>query len=138
MDAYFASVLIGGMEEQVLVIVDYQPAWVDRFEIERDRICGALGSEVRDIEHVGSTSVPGLAAKPIVDIMVTVDDVDDEARYSPQMEILGYHLRVREPAHRMFRTPECDVHVHFGWLAAAMLSGTSCFETGCDRTRGTR
>ena len=64
-----------------------------------------------DIEHVGSTSVPDLGAKPIVDIQVEVDGLD-EARDIPPLEAVGYVLRVREPTHLMVRTPERDVHVH--------------------------
>ena len=66
----------------------------------------------RRIEHVGSTSVPGLAAKPIVDISVGVDDPDDDAAFVPALIGAGYSLRVIEPEHRMFRSPQRDVHVH--------------------------
>ena len=75
----------------------------------------ALGSAAWRIEHIGSTSVPGLAAKPIIDILVVVKDSADESLYLRQMEAAGYVLRVREPdwyEHRMFRTPDKDVHVH--------------------------
>ncbi len=65
---------------------------------------------------MGSTAVPGLGAKPIVDIMVTVDDPDDEASYGPALEGAGYEIRVREPDHRMYRTPKRDVQVHV-WTA---------------------
>ena len=75
-----------------------------------------LGSVARRIGHVGSTAVPGLAAKPIVDISVSVDDVDHDEVYRPAMERAGYELRVLELGHRMFRTPGRDVHVHF-WPA---------------------
>ena len=78
-------------------------------------ITDALGSAARRIEHIGSTSVPGLAAKPIIDILVVVKDSADESVYLRQMEAVGYVLRVREPdwhEHRMFRTPDKDVHVH--------------------------
>jgi GrpB-like predicted nucleotidyltransferase (UPF0157 family) len=78
-------------------------------------VAGALGRAALRIEHIGSTSVPGLAAKPIIDILVVVADSADEAAYLPQLEAAGYALRVREPdwnEHRMFRTPERDVHVH--------------------------
>jgi len=64
---------------------------------------------------VGSTSVPGLAAKPIGDILLVVEDSGDEDAYLPALEAAGYVLRVREPdfeEHRMLRTPEKDVHVH--------------------------
>jgi GrpB-like predicted nucleotidyltransferase (UPF0157 family) len=78
-------------------------------------IAGALGSAARRIEHIGSTSVPGLAAKPIIDILVVVKDSAEESVYLRQMEAAGYVLRVREPdwyEHRMFRTSDKDVHVH--------------------------
>jgi GrpB-like predicted nucleotidyltransferase (UPF0157 family)/GNAT superfamily N-acetyltransferase len=94
------------------VIADYDPAWPRRFDAERGRITGALAGAALRIEHVGSTAVPGLAAKPIVDVVVTVSDVGDEASYGPALERAGYELRVREPEHRMFRTPARDVHVH--------------------------
>ncbi len=64
------------------------------------------------IEHISSTAVPGLAAKPIVDVLLTVLDVEEEAAHAPALETAGFVLRVREPGHRMFRTPGRDVHVH--------------------------
>jgi GrpB-like predicted nucleotidyltransferase (UPF0157 family) len=106
------DVLIGGREKRTIVIADYDPAWPARYSAERTRILDAIGPAVRRIEHIGSTSVPGLAAKPIVDILVAVDDPDDEAAFVPALEAAGYVLRVREPGHRMLRTPERDVHVH--------------------------
>lgn len=112
------GVLIGGREERVIEIVEYRPEWVTRFKQERARIEKALGSAARRIEHIGSTAVEGLTAKPIIDVMVTVDDPDDESSYLPPMEGAGYILRVREPGHRMFRTPERDVHIHI-WPAGS-------------------
>ena len=106
------DVLIGGREKRAIVIADYDPAWVTRYEAERAKILGAIGPAVRRIEHIGSTSVPGLAAKPIVDILVAVDDPDDEAAFVPALETAGYVQRVREPGHRMLRTLALDVHVH--------------------------
>jgi len=101
-------VLVGGREKRAVVIADYDAAWPVRYEAERAKILGALGSRALQVEHIGSTSVPGLAAKPIVDILVAVADVEDTA----DLEAAGYVLRVREPGHRMLRTPELDVHVH--------------------------
>lgn len=72
----------------------------------------ALGEVALRVDHIGSTSVAGLVAKPIIDIDVSVSDPDDEVSYLPQMLVAGYLLRVREPGHRMFRTPHLDVHVH--------------------------
>jgi GrpB-like predicted nucleotidyltransferase (UPF0157 family) len=72
----------------------------------------ALGEVARRVEHIGSTSVAGLAAKPIVDILVTVRDVDDESAFVESLVSAGYVLRVREPGHRLFRTPDVGVHAH--------------------------
>jgi GrpB-like predicted nucleotidyltransferase (UPF0157 family) len=110
-EANLDQVLIGGREKREIVIVDYDPAWPARFALERDRIGRALDTSALRIEHIGSTAVPGLAAKPIVDLLVTVADPDDES-VALALEPAGYELRVREPGHRMFRTPERDVHVH--------------------------
>jgi GrpB-like predicted nucleotidyltransferase (UPF0157 family) len=106
------GVLIGGRQPRDIVIADHDDAWPRRFAVERERIAAALGPRALRIDHVGSTSVPGLAAKPIVDIDLSVADVEDETAYLPDLESTGYVLRVREPGHRMVRTPELDVHVH--------------------------
>ena len=112
LDAYLDEVLIGGRDRREIVIVDYDKAWPRRFEIERDRVQRALGAVIRRIEHIGSTAVPGLAAKPIIDVLVTVEDPADDRALPHALEAAGYELRVREPGHRMFRTPARDVHVH--------------------------
>ena len=109
------SALIGGRERREIVIVAYDPAWPARFEQERERIAAALGPRAGVIEHVGSTAVPTLAAKPVVDVLVTVDDAEDEANVTA-LQGAGYVLRVREPGHRMVRRPALDVHVHL-WSA---------------------
>ena len=106
------DVLIGGLEPRAVVIVDYDERWPVRYEHERERLHAALGARAVAIEHVGSTSVPGLAAKPIVDILVTVEAMPGDAELAADLEHAGYALRVREPEHRMFRTPQHDVHVH--------------------------
>lgn len=109
------EVLIGGIEKRKIVVVDYDAHWPDQFRHHATILSRALGARAIRIEHVGSTSVPGLAAKPIVDIDVLVEDPSDEAAYLPAIVQAGYVLRVREPdwhQHRMFRTPELDVHVH--------------------------
>ncbi len=109
------EVLIGGVERRDIVLVAYDAAWVGRFEEHAVRIRAALGERALRIEHIGSTAVPGLAAKAIVDILVVVPDSGDEGSYLPALEKAGYQLRVREPdfhEHRMLRTPERDVHVH--------------------------
>ena len=106
------GVLIGGREQVPIVIVDYDQAWPDRYRLLQERVRDALGPAALRVEHIGSTSVPGLAAKPILDVLVTVRDVEDEAAFVPALEAAGFVLRVREPEHRMFRTPGRDVHLH--------------------------
>jgi GrpB-like predicted nucleotidyltransferase (UPF0157 family) len=107
--------LIGGVEKREIMIVDYDEEWPKKFETHARIIADALGRSALRIEHIGSTSVPGLAAKPIIDILVVVPDSVDESAYLSQLEAARYVLRVREPdwyEHRMFRTPEKDVHIH--------------------------
>ena len=94
---------------------EYDLAWPRLFEREAARIRAVLAGKVRLIEHVGSTSVPGLAAKPIIDIVLAVPDSTDEAAYVPPMESAGYILRIREPEwfeHRLFKGPDTSVNVH--------------------------
>jgi len=104
--------LIGGVEKRQLEVKQYDERWPETFVDHRDRLGTILRGEAVEIEHIGSTSVPGLAAKPIIDIVVAVDDITAEEDYLPQMLAAGYVLRVREPGHRLVRTPELDVHVH--------------------------
>ena len=104
--------LIGGQERREIRIAPYDRSWPQRFRVEQERIVVALGSLALRVDHIGSTSVIGLAAKPIIDIDLTVADPDNEDDYLPQLFAAGYLLRVREPGHRMLRTPDLDVHVH--------------------------
>jgi GrpB-like predicted nucleotidyltransferase (UPF0157 family) len=75
-----------------IVIVDHDPAWAHSAQAEMRRIAGALGAVAVRIDHVGSTSVPGLAAKPIVDLQVSVPDVEDLEAYVGPLERLGYRF----------------------------------------------
>ena len=96
-------------------IVDYDPEWPRLFEREAERIQAALGDRVLLIEHVGSTSVPGLAAKPRIDILLVVADSADEPGYAPALEAAAYVLRIREPdwyEHRVFKGPDTDINLH--------------------------
>ena len=115
LERYLAEVMVGPAEHADIRLRDYDPAWAERFRREAARIHETLGGRKLRIEHIGSTSVPGLVAKPIIDILLVVDDPDDETAYLPALEAAGYELRVREPdfdRHRMLRTPQKDVHVH--------------------------
>ncbi len=96
-------------------IVDYDPEWPRLFDREERRIRAALAERALRVEHVGSTSVPGLAAKPIIDILLAVADSADEASYLPALESAGYRLRIREPGwyeHRVLKGPDTDVNLH--------------------------
>ena len=78
-------------------IMDYDPLWPEVFRREADRVRALLGCQALQIEHTGSTSVPGLAAKPIIDILLVVADSSDEPAYVPILESAGYSLHIREP-----------------------------------------
>jgi GrpB-like predicted nucleotidyltransferase (UPF0157 family) len=96
-------------------IADADPSWPSRFAELAARIRCALGEVALDVDHVGSTSVPGLAAKPIIDIDVTVPDPRDEATYVPALEVAGFRFRVRERRwheHRLFHADEPPANVH--------------------------
>jgi GrpB-like predicted nucleotidyltransferase (UPF0157 family) len=96
-------------------VVDYDPAWPESFRREAERIRGALGERVVLLEHVGSTSVPGLAAKPIIDVLLSVRDSSDEAAWLPDLEAAGYVLVIREPdryQHRCLKGPDTNVNLH--------------------------
>jgi GrpB-like predicted nucleotidyltransferase (UPF0157 family) len=100
---------------EVIRLAEYEAAWPVRFETEAGRIRGALGDVARRAEHVGSTSVPGLAAKPILDVVLEVPDSREEAAYVPPLVALGYELRIREPdwfEHRVLKLFEPDVNLH--------------------------
>jgi GrpB-like predicted nucleotidyltransferase (UPF0157 family) len=98
-----------------IVLADYDPDWPRLYEREAARIRATLGDRVVRLEHVGSTSVPGLAAKPIIDMLLVVADSSDEPSYVPPLESAGYVLRIREPdwhEHRVLRGPDTDVNLH--------------------------
>jgi GrpB-like predicted nucleotidyltransferase (UPF0157 family) len=98
-----------------ILIVDYDPRWPDLFHREADRIRATLGDRARQIEHAGSTSVPGLPAKPVIDIVLVVANSADEAAYVPALDAAGYVLRIREMEwyeHRMFKRPDTDINLH--------------------------
>lgn len=106
-----------------ITLVDYDTNWPALFDREAERIGTVLGDRARRIEHVGSTAVPGLAAKPIIDIVLEVPDASDEPCYVPDLEGAGYVLRIREPdwfEHRLLKGPDTNVNLH--------VFGTGCPE----------
>jgi len=107
--------LLGGPERRDIVIADYDPTWPLRFQRHADNIAEALGGRALRIEHIGSTFVPSLAAKPVIDVLLVIDHPECEDNYVPALEHAGYVLRVREPSfdqHRMLRSPSMDMHLH--------------------------
>ena len=116
-DEQVRAVAVGAppREYQEIILVDYDPRWPQWFEESAERIRDALGDKILGLHHVGSTSVPGLAAKPFIDINLVVADTTDEEAYVPQLEAAGYVLRVREPdwfEHRMLRGYDPPVNLH--------------------------
>src|SRR5271165_3307547 len=98
-----------------ILVSPYDTFWPELFLREENRICAALGSRAVRIEHVGSTSVPGLAAKPVIDTLLVVLNSADEDAYAPALESAGYVLRFREPnwnEHRLFKGPDTETNLH--------------------------
>lgn len=91
-----------------ITLVEYDSSWPELFEQESNRIHSVLGSKALQIEHVGSTSVPGLCAKPIIDILLVVKDSADESSYVPVLEAAGYVLQIRSNARSQYPADEPD------------------------------
>ena len=112
-----ARITIGGPRplRSPIEISDYDPAWPRWFTEEEAPIRAVLGERVLLLEHVGSTSVPGLPAKPLIDMAMEVADTADEPAYVPDLQAAGYVLRIREPdwfEHRLFKGPNRDINLH--------------------------
>jgi GrpB-like predicted nucleotidyltransferase (UPF0157 family) len=96
-------------------LAEYDPAWPELYRREEEKIRRALGDGALRVEHAGSTSVPGLAAKPVIDVLLEVADTTDEDAYVPALEAEGYALRIREPdwfEHRLLKGTDPAVNLH--------------------------
>ena len=116
-DEQIEAMVIGGptVHNDTIHLDDPDPEWPTLFAREAARVRGVLGPTALLIEHVGSTSVPGLCAKPIIDIVVVVPDSAAEADYVPALEAAGYTLRIREPEwfeHRVVKGPDTEINMH--------------------------
>ena len=104
------------MASAPLVITDYNPEWPRIYEKEKTLILQSIGHIIADIEHIGSTSVPGLGAKPIVDIMIGLRQLDDAAECIPRLEAIGhiYHPEFEDqvPERRFFRKGPDEARTH--------------------------
>ncbi|HEY1975738.1 MAG TPA: GrpB family protein [Candidatus Baltobacteraceae bacterium] len=132
------SVTIGELHQHnaPILLADYDPAWPQHFEAQARSIRAALGDAALTIEHVGSTSVPGLAAKPSIDVMLVVRDSSDEAAYVSPLEAAGYILRIREPEwheHRLFKDHADSIKVHVFSQGCSEIERMLAFR---DRLRG--
>lgn len=108
--------VLGQPQIENIEVKAYDNVWKTQFQILRNSIDIALAGKAFAIEHVGSTAVPGLPAKPVIDIDVIVDDPESEDAYVPALAAMGYILTVRERSwyqHRMLRhdSPRVNVHV---------------------------
>jgi GrpB-like predicted nucleotidyltransferase (UPF0157 family) len=108
---------VGGVQplNGTISLAPYDPAWPMLFDRLAQQIRAALGGAVLLLEHAGSTSVPGLSAKPIIDMVLAVADSSDEAAYVKPLEEQGYTLRIREPdwyEHRLLKPPEIAGNLH--------------------------
>ena len=115
-DEELEKVTVGIRQEHnsTIYLADYDANWQIRYRDVKDTISNALGDRVMLIEHVGSTSVPGLASKPIVDIVLEVVDSDRETDYVAALENKGFWLRIREPEwfkHRLLKLGDVNLHV---------------------------
>jgi GrpB-like predicted nucleotidyltransferase (UPF0157 family) len=112
---------------------EYDPTWPRLYAREAARIRSALGGRVVRLEHAGSTAVPGLAAKPILDLVLEVADAADEAAYLPAMQAAGYALRLREPhwfQHRLLKGPDTEINLHVFSAGCPRRTGCCGFVTG--------
>jgi GrpB-like predicted nucleotidyltransferase (UPF0157 family) len=116
-DAEIAACTLGELEphDGPIKLADYDAEWPTLFQREAERVRAALGGRIVQLEHVGSTSVPGLAAKPLIDIVLVVEDSSNEPTYLPALEQQGYCLRRREPdwyQHRVLKGPDTNIKLH--------------------------
>lgn len=99
-----------------VVLVEYDDTWPALYARQERRIVDALGERALEVHHCGSTSVPGLAAKPVIDVVLVVADPADESAYVPDLAAAGFTLTAREPEwfqHRVLkdRSPRVNLHV---------------------------
>jgi len=112
-----------------VVVVPYDPRWPSLFEAEAVRLGLALGEVASRIEHVGSTAVPGLAAKPVIDIQISVQALEPPKPYASPLEGLGYGnwRDIHEPDHRFCRDEPRRHHIHLMVAGGATESDRPLF-----------
>ena len=117
-----------------IYLAPYDPAWPAQYEAEAVKIRAALGEAALVLEHVGSTSIPGMPAKPIIDIILCVADSADEDAYVPALTAQGYRLHLREPEWEQHRVMKGDwplVNLHVFTIGSQELVRMVAFRDRC-------
>jgi GrpB-like predicted nucleotidyltransferase (UPF0157 family) len=117
-----------------IALSPYDPAWPAQFAAEEVKIRAALGDAALVLEHVGSTSIPGIPAKPIIDILLVVRDSSDEVSYVPALTARGYRLEVREPEwhqHRLLKGDGPNVNMHVFTVGSSEIVRMLAFRDRC-------
>ncbi len=116
-EQHLASITVGERTalNGTIFLAAYDSEWPTRFAELAARVREALSAKVLRLEHVGSTAVAGMCAKPIIDMVLAVADSSDEASYVPALEARGFTLRIREPdwyQHRLLKYTNVEAHLH--------------------------
>jgi GrpB-like predicted nucleotidyltransferase (UPF0157 family) len=136
-DAEMAAVHVDGapkVHDASVELHPYDPAWPVQYAAEEAKIRAALGEAALVLEHVGSTSIPGISAKPIIDIVLAVDDSADEAAYVPALVAEGYRLHIREPdwhEHRLLKGAAPVVNLHVFSVGSPEVTRMVAFRDRC-------
>ncbi|MDI3288700.1 GrpB family protein [Polyangium sp. 15x6] len=136
-DEELAAVRVGGTiapHNATVHLVPYDPTWPAQYAAEEAKIRAALGDAALVLEHVGSTSIPGISAKPILDILLAVSDSADEDAYVPALTAQGYRLHIREPdweQHRLMKGDNPLVNLHVFTVGSKEISRMLGFRDRC-------
>ncbi len=136
-DEEMAAIRVGGTVTPLnaqIYLAPYDPSWPAQYEGEAAKICAALGDAALVLEHVGSTSIPGLSAKPILDILLALANSGDEASYVPALTAQGYRLHLREPdweQHRVMKGDAPFVNLHVFTIGSPEITRMLAFRDRC-------
>ncbi|HZZ86725.1 MAG TPA: GrpB family protein [Caulobacteraceae bacterium] len=136
-DEEMAAIRVSGTvtpHDATIHLADYDPAWPAQYAAEAAKIRAALGDAALVLEHVGSTSIPGIPAKPIIDILLAVADSADEDAYVPALTARGYRLHLREPdweQHRVMKGVNPDVNLHVFTVGSREIARMLGFRDRC-------
>jgi GrpB-like predicted nucleotidyltransferase (UPF0157 family) len=136
-DEDLAAVRVSGTatpHNDTIHLADYDPTWPLLYDAEAAKIRAALGEGAIVLEHVGSTSIPGLCAKPLIDIVLAVADSADEDSYVPALTAMGYRLHLREPdweQHRVMKGDVPPVNLHVFTAGSVEITRMLAFRDRC-------